>query len=496
MSLSNLQISALVSLVLYYAFIIGLSVYRRMVKSEMDYFLANRTFPAWVLAISYAVTWFGGSSALISADEAYAGGWSAYFVMGGPTICAGIILLFLAKRIRIFGPISQPEMTEARYNRTARLIHAIIISWHMITWAASQMIGVASFFGGFFGVTYSTALFIVVSVVWFYCMFGGFKSVVSTDLGQFVWIVISLSIILIAAISGSGGFGNVSRVIQEKGVTDFYNIFGNAKYSLFYIISFTFAWVISAEIWQRFSAAKTVKEAQKVSRGALFINIPLYFFVIIIGMLSVAMFPVKPEGHIMVAIIKNYVPPFLAGISFAGILAALMSTMDTVLNTGSLVLTEDIYHKIFNKDASERQLILFGRIAVTVMAACAILISLTIQDMLWVLWMSSDILATGVFWPIVLGMFGRWGTTKGAVSSMVAGSLFTLWHYLIDLGLKLPSVIPAWPGRTWPFSIFWGIVIGFVVYLVVSLATQSVEETRKAETFMARFTSQGRETER
>jgi SSS family solute:Na+ symporter len=485
--MQSFQLTALIFLIVYYAFVIGLSLYRRMVKSEVDYFLAGRSFPAWVLAISYAASWFGGSSAIISADKAFAGGFSAYFVMGGPTICSGIVLLFLAKRIRLFGPLSQPEMMEARYSRAARIIQAIIIFWYMITWAASQMIGAANFVGGFFGMQYWAALFIVVIVVWFYCMFGGFKSVVSTDLGQFAWIIVSLVIVLIFAFKGSGGFGNVTKVVMEQGNTNFYNIFGNAKFSLFYIISFTFAWVISAEIWQRFSAARSVEEARKVSRGALYINIPLYFFVVVIGMLSVAMFAQKPEGHVMAAIIQGYVPPFLAGIAFAGLLAAVMSTMDTALNTGALVLTEDIFHQVFKKDANDKQLVMFGRIAVTIMAVAGVFIALAIKDMLWVLWMSSDILASGVFWALILGMYGKWGTNQGAISSMVVGGVFTLWHYLIDLGVNLPSLMPAWPGRTWPFSVFWGIVISFVFYTVVSLLTRSPEEKMKAETFMNRF---------
>ncbi len=486
--MESYQLAAIIFIIIYYAFIIGLSIYRKVIKSEMDYFLANRTFPAWVLAFSYAASWFGGASAIISADKAYSGGWSAYFVMGGPTIVSGIVLLFFAKRIRMFGPLSQPEMTEARYNRTARIIQSIIIWWYMVTWAASQMIGAANFVSGFFGWSYTIALFVVVVVVWFYSMFGGFKSVVTTDIGQFAWIIVALIIVLIFAFKGSGGFGNVSKVVSQKGLENYYNIFGNAKYSLFYIISFTFAWVISAEIWQRFSAAKSVRDAQKLSRGALYINIPLYFFVVIIGMLALAMYPEKPEGqHIMVLVIQDYVPPVLAGISFAGLLAALMSTMDTAINTGSLVLTEDIYHRCFKKDASEAQLVLFGRISATIMAVCGIFISIAIKDLLWVLWMASDILASGVFWPLILGIYTKWGTTKGAIASMLVGAAFVLWHYLIDLGVALPSIIPAWPGRSWPFSIFWGIVIGLVVYVVASLLTQSEEERMKAEKFMERF---------
>jgi SSS family solute:Na+ symporter len=476
---------ALIFLILYFAFIIGLSMYRRMVKTELEFFLADRKFPHWILAVSYAASWFGGASALVSGDKAYTGGLSSYFVMGGPTIVAGIVLLFLASRIRLLGPISQPEITENRYSRAARIIQSVIIWWYMATWAASQMIASSGFLSGFFGISYPLALFIIVGIVWFYCMFGGFKSVVTTDLGQFVWIVVSMVIILVAVLVGTGGFGKTVAIIRTQNNVKFFNIFGEFKYSLFYIISFVFAWVISAEIWQRFSAAKSIDEAKRVSRGALWINIPLYAVVVIIGMLAVGLFQGSDLGgeHVMTKIILNYVPPFFAGIAFAGLLAAIMSTMDTAINTGSLVLTEDFYHRLIAPKASEKSIIIFARIAATIMAGLGILVALLVRDLLWVLWMASDILAAGVFWPLILGMYSKWGTNQGAVASMLAGSLYVLWQYLIDLGVKLPSIIPAWPGRSWPFSIFWGILIGLVVFVVVSLLTRTTKERERAEAF-------------
>jgi len=87
------------------------------------------------------------------------------------------------------------------------------------------------------------------------------------------------------------------------------------------------------------------------------------------------------------------------------------------------------------------------------MTVGGVFISLAIKDLLWVLWMASDILASGLFWPLILGINGKWGTNKGAIASMVVGGIFVLWHYLIDLGVALPGIIPAWPGRSWPFSI-------------------------------------------
>lgn len=483
------HVVAMVFVILYFAFIIGLSVYRRLAKTELDFFLADRKFPHWILAISFAASWFGGASAIVSADKAYAGGWSAYFVMGGPTIVSSIVLILIAKKIRLLGPLSQPEIIENRYSKPARIIMSIIIWWYMTTWAASQMIAAAGFVSGFFKITYVGALLITVGVVWFYCMFGGFKSVVTTDLGQFIWIVISLIIILIAVLANFGGFGKVAQVVKEQENTNFFNVLGNFKYSFFYIVSFTFAWVISAEIWQRFSAARNVKDAQKISYGALIINVPLYLLVVVIGMMAVGALEGADLGgeHVMNVILRRFASPIFAGIAFAGLLAAVMSTMDTAVNTGSLIITEDFYHKILKPDATEQQIVFFARIAATIMAVLGILIAVLIRDLLWVLWMSSDILAAGVFFPLLLGMYTKWGTNKGAIASMLAGALYVLWQYLIDLGVALPSIIPTWPGRSWPFSIFWGIIVGFVVFTVVSLLTQSEKEKARADKFFSDF---------
>ena len=228
-------------------------------------------------------------------------------------------------------------------------------------------------------------------------------------------------------------------------------------------------------------------EARRISRGVLWINIPLYLVVVVIGMMAVGLFGGKDlEGdHVMTRILLGYVPPIFAGIAFAGLLAAVMSTMDTAINTGSLVLTEDFYHRLINPKASERSILIFARIAATIMALLGILVAVLIRDLLWVLWMASDILAAGVFWPLILGMYTKWVTNAGAIASMLAGSLHVLWQYLIGLGVGLPSIIPAWPGRSWPFSIFWGILIGFVVFTVVSLLTRTAKERERADRFFA-----------
>ncbi|MCG8633651.1 MAG: sodium:solute symporter family protein [Desulfobacterales bacterium] len=484
--MESMKFAAIICLVLYYVFVIWMAVREKATKSEEDYFLASRSLSPWLLAISYSASWFGGASLLITADKAFASGISSYLIMGGPTVISGLLFLFLARRIRILAPISQPMMTEERYSVTARTIQAIIVIWYMTTWAASQMIASASFVSGFLQISYPMALFLIVGVVWFYCMFGGFKSVVRTDMGQFIWIIAAIIIIFFAVFLNFEGWDTVTANTSSRKIEGFYHILTNFKYSFFYIFSFTFAWMLTADVWQRFSAAKDPAAAQKASWGALVINVPLFSIVTLIGMMAAGVFANKPEEQITVAIINQLTHPVFGAIAFAGIIAALMSSMDTCINTGTLIATEDIYHRFVNPNASQKEIVNAGRIIATVITALAIFISLSIKDMLWVLWMASDILASGLTIPVIAGMFWKRGTTKGAIASMVVGSCFVLWNYLIDLGLGLPHITPAWPGTGWPFSIFWGVLLGGLVYVIVSLATQSEEETAKAEAFLAR----------
>ena len=484
-----MRLEFLLSLFLYFLLLIlACLFFSKKIKNLEDFFLASRKLPLVLVYSSIVASWFGATSILVSTDEAYYEGVSAMWVIGIPAILTVLVFGFiLARPIRRLPIVSLPDLVEMRYGPLVRHLASVLIIWYMILLASSQMVAIGNFLSSLLGTSYLNGLLLGTGVVLLYSVFGGFFSVALTDGLQFLLLaggILSLFFFL----STTSSFQEISFLTSQTGQTQFFEFFHNFKENILIVLSFTFAWTISPIVWQRIQAARDERQA----RNALFLSsgtfIILYGLLVLVGMLSLPLFlSRKLKGPLLSEIISSKTGLLLSCLLFVAIVAAIMSTMDTALNTGALVLTEDIFHKVIKPDASEKQLVLFGRIAVTIMAVCGVVISWRIKDLLWVLWMASDILAAGVFWPLILGLYGKWGTSKGAIASMLVGGGFTLWHYLISLGVTLPYLMPDWPGKTWPFSVFWSIVVGFVVYTVVSLATQSDQEKMKAETFMNRF---------
>lgn len=152
---------------------------------------------------------------------------------------------------------------------------------------------------------------------------------------------------------------------------------GTSRYAM-YIITFGCAWMIQANVWQRISAARTDRDARKMTVLSFFAYIPLYLIVVLTGMAGLVLFPTLPQGGVVTAVVVNYLPPVLGAIAFVGISAAVMSTMDSLINTG-------------------------------------------------------------VFVPLVAGFVWRRGNAPGAMASMVVGLSYCLYNLLISAGLPPPS---------------------------------------------------------
>ena len=236
--------------------------------------------------------------------------------------------------------------------------------------------------------------------------------------------------------------------------------------------------MIQANIWQRISATKTPNDAKKMMSLAFIVFIPLYLIVTLTGVLSLGLFESVPKGGIVAAIIKDYMPIGLASLMFVGLSSAIMSSMDSMLNTGALVLSVDIYKKSINTNATSKQMVKIGKYSTLITAVLGVVISLGIRSILKIAWIGSDFLTTGAFVPLVLGFIWKKGNSKGAFSSIIFGLLFSTYNLLIALGVELPSL---WETASVQQALI-GVICSFIVYVGVSLFTKP--ETKKAESFI------------
>ena len=470
-ALNDRQSLSAILLVVYFLFILFLVFRSQKDENSEDYFLAGRKMPFWALSITFIASWWGGGSAVDLIDQAFNNGISSFWVYGMPVLFSTFLMFLFAKGIRKIGTISQPQLMAARYNESSANLLSILILIFMVIGSAVQVIVIGRFFSTFFTMSYEMAAIIGTLIVVAYSVFGGFKGVVITDILQFVFLLIAAITLFIYAYNGAGGFSGLETIVEQKELPNFFDFTHDISQNMAYIITFGAAWMIQANIWQRISATRTPVDAKKMMVMSFLAFLPLYLLVTLTGMLSRGLYDVVPEGGIAAAMIFEHMPTVLSAVIFVGICSAIMSTMDSLINTGALVLTVDLYQQK-NPNTTDQQMVKIGRFATLLVALLSLFIGININSILTVSWIGSDFLATGAFVPLVMGFIWKRGTSAGAMASMIFGILFSSFNLLaaFDIGIAVPWKIASTQ------QAMTGMLVSFVLYIVVSLMTTPSEK--------------------
>ncbi len=456
--------------------IILTGIYHRKNESSEDYFLASRQLPSWLLAITFIASWWGGGSAIDLVDHAHQNGLSSFWIYGIPVLIATFLMLVFAKGIRNLSTITQPQLMKERYNDTVALLLTIFIIIFMVIGSAVQVIVIGKFFNAFFHISYEGGAILGTAIVLAYSFFGGFKGVVITDLLQFVFFLFTGVFLFYLAYNQSGGMEAVRATAAANDNIGYTAFFNNVADNLAYVITFGTSWMIQANIWQRISAAKQSKDAKRMMIISFFAFIPLYLMVTYTGMFSSVIYDVVPENGIVPHMINNISNPILSSVLFVGLSAAIMSTMDSLINTGAMSLTVDVYKSYINPDATNTKTVSIGRLSTLVISILSLLIALRIQSVLTISWIASDFLTCGAFIPLVFGFLWARGSAKAATISMLFGLIFSTYNLLVALGVHLPV---AWEIASAKQAIV-GIFISSVLYIGLSLMSKENTDKNKA----------------
>ncbi len=450
----------------YFALILvaGIGFSRRM-KSLEDFFLASRKLSAGLIYLSLTAAWFGATSILVSTDEALNSGISSFWLVGLPAVATVLILaVFLAKPLHRLSIMTLPDLVELRYGRAVRHLSSVLIIWYMAVLAASQMVALGKFLGTFLGFSYFWSLALGTAVVLLYSVLGGLRSVVVTDCVQFFLLaagVIGLCLFL----AGRSSLSEISFLAGGLGKHGYFNFFHNINENFLIALSFTLAWTISPIALQRIQAARDVREARKglsATAATLFL---LYGFVVLIGIFSLPLFSGQALARPLVSeIILSKVGALFGGLLFVAVASAILSTMDTAINTGALALTRDFYQQLF--PSAKNRPVLVSRLATVFVGASAFLIATRFQSILKTIGLSSEILAEGFFVPGLAMIFLKRSLPSAGLLSLCSGGGFAVLSFLGAMNI-LPLGLPAWP-----FSVPYGLLLsllGFAVGMMVDL---------------------------
>ena len=467
-------------------------IYSKKQESGATYFLGDRKISAGLIALTFTASWFGPTGAIVSTGKAFQGGINSIWLIAGPTwIAILLITLLFAKKMRRVSEAENiytlAEVFKLRYSNTSAVLMYICVLAYLLALSVATFLGMAKALVALTGIAWNIALLFSAGITITYVVMGGYMSVIITDAIQTVLIVVGMIIFAIMSVNRAGGFAGIRDTVgaTTPGYLDLFHNFGDF---LPLIIAFGFGWIASQEIFQRFASAKSEKEAFKGGIWALAINIPLYMLPIIAGLGASVWLPPLisklgaqapgPESMIFWAA-SNALGGFGVFL-FVTIMASVMSSADTFINSASMTVVRDIYfgHFAKEKDVDAKQMVKISRYGTLIFCIIVLIVCFAFTSILDALFLGSDILVCGMLIPLVGAFWWKRATAFGANISVIGGVLFVLGDFILHrAGVQVP-----WP--SYPHSLYVGVILSLALFVVGSLMTAETEESRVKPFFL------------
>lgn len=426
--------------------------------SSVDYFLAGKN-QGWLVIGASLFASNIGSEIILGVSGA---GARADMPMANFEILASLVLILFGWVFVPFylrsGVYTMPEFLEKRYSTACRNYLSVVSILAYIITKISLIIFAGALVFEVLGIPFWTGAIITVLVTGMYTVLGGLKAVIYTDMVQAFILILGTVVVTIFGLYHLGGWQGLIETIGhaslEEGkppVDQFFNLwrpsddtdypwtgmlFGAPILGIWY-------WCTDQYIVQRALSAKDVSNARK---GALFAGylklLPVFLF-FIPGVIAYALmqkgviqFSLEDADQALPALITQILPSRIKGLAIAGLLAALMSSLSSAFNSSSTLLTIDFYQK-FRPNASEKDLVRFGRLATIV---------LVIVSLGWIPFMNA-LMDGGIFLylqsiqayispPIaavfLLGLLFSWINARGAIVALWTGFAIGVFRLVME----------------------------------------------------------------
>ncbi len=441
-----MALGTLISLALYFIImlLIGLYAYRKSTSDVAGYMLGGRSLSPSVAALSAGASDMSGWMLMGLPGAIYITGLSSAWIAIGLVIGAFINYLVVAPRLRSYTEVANdsitlPDFFENRFNdksRILRIVSSLVIVVFFTLYTSSGIVAGGKLFESSFGLNYEIGLYITAGVVVAYTLFGGFLAVSLTDFVQGCIMFIALVLVPIVAINDVGG---ITEMQNSIGAIDpeLLNMFsGVTAISIISAMAWGLGYFGQPHIIVRFMAIRSVKDvptARRIGMSWMIVTIIGAMTTGFSGIAYVAKTGIKLDDAETIFIVLSQLlfSPLIAGFLLAAILAAIMSTISSQLLVTSSSLTGDFYQAFLHREASEKQLVLVGRISVFIVALVAIYLAYDRNSSILSLVSNAWAGFGAAFGPVVIGaLYWKGMTRNGALAGIISGAVTVLiWIY-------------------------------------------------------------------
>ena len=451
-----------------------------------DFFVLSGKAGVVVSGIAYFSTQFSMGTFLGTPGTIYGVGYAgmaisvpgAVFCMILPALLIGRKLITLGHK---YGFLTMADyLTDRYHSKNMSGVLGVMMLFFLVPMMGAQIIGAGVIVHVFTGLPEWVGVVGMGIIVILYCMTGGMKGAMMTDVIQGSLMIATAVVTFIVSIVMGGGFSNINHTLQS--MNEAYLTFPGANgympwtYYISNIVLWSFFTMGQPHLFTKFFAMKdhkTMFKAILLGTAGMFFSATLIEWAGVNGIASIQ--NIEKADQIIPMILQRGMNPFLASIFIAGIVAAGMSTIDGILVTTTGAVTRDIYQKIINKNATDEAVMSLSKVVTVIIGIVVICFGVFQPGSIFEINLFAFSGMAIFVVPILFGIYWKKATAKGAIASVIVGIisllLFTLNPSVMALAMGFHELLPT-------------TIIASIVMIVVSKFT----ETPPQETIDRHFT--------
>ncbi len=457
----------------YCVLVLGIGVFGRSkggTASLEEYYVGGRSIGPFVAYFTYVATFHSSFAFLGAAGQIYTTG-IRFFATFTSCVVSPLMIYFIGRPVWYLGKkynfMTQGDLLGSYYkSRFLRGLVAVVSLIFLIPYLQSQISGGGLIFAAVTEdrIPYWAGTLILYAVIIGYILLGGFKAVAWTDTLQGIMMIVLVWIggaVVLGEVTGTLNWTalmtRVATELPEKLLipVEYWPVYMTSFLSLFGIS-------IYPPSFQRFYAVKNPKTLKWLAVTSpiylIFFYVPI-FLVAFCGALEMPGLA-KPD-MVLPTMLAKYASPWLTGLVMAGALAATMSSADSQLHVSSSIFTIDLYKEFFNKNATDKQSLFVGKLAIVVISAIALLMS-QFTNALLVAIVTVALGGCLQMMPALIGaLYWPRGTKAGAISGIIVGVLALCFtQFIVKTPLGITSGV-------------WGLIFNSLTFVLVSLFTKA-----------------------
>lgn len=474
------------------AYLVGVMLlglyFRKFVHSSQDFFLAGKALPFWAIGMSIVVSDIGAQDFVGVSGQAYRYG----IAVGNFDWIGSVPAMLLAAFVFVpyfwrAGLYTIPEYLGRRYNDWVRTLASITwivffaFNLGIVFWASALLLRTLM------GWPEWLSIILTAGVVGLYTLMGGLAAVVMTDVIQMIIMFVGGAAVVFLGFHHVGGWTGLVDKLSAMG--DNYEGYlelmqpvdtrtpfpwTGILFGLTFVMANAYM-IGNQAVVQRCLAAKSEWHAKASMIWGAFLKMFIPILVLFPGLMAIVTHPGLEDGdQAFPRLIASLLPPGLGGLMFAALLAGLMSSIDSMVNSTATLWTKDIYQKYIRKEATDRHYLLVGKVATVVLLLFGVItspVSKSFPGIYVAIQTFLSFFQGPIFSILLLGIFFRritqWGGLAGLVGGItVSGLLYGLHSIFKEVGglftIEDPFLYVSW----------WSFVAGFLIATLVSLLTR------------------------